>query len=311
MGCQLGTLFENETLNSDNGPCAIFDIKPFASGRRLLAFRGIKTQVPPEDQLIKVFRTNTGDGYESSNMRSRSYVQAKVIAVSYLTKYGGQSIQFLEISSAEMDRISVFTRHIHSSDNRQKRRLSENDVVVFERNLGNNFQTFVERDGTVNSSCSALLQEFVHFVYNISRGREIITGLKGTHSSTRQVFKLTSPSVHSVGKTYGPDDIGEGAMVNFFASHKCTRVCSQWPKPVVQNPFKCSENLNGSYNSLKSCQMSRSCILSSESGVGGIQDTQDSNTDLPPPYDSQWLLQRPPIYSREEPSAPPLYDINT
>ncbi|OWF50835.1 uncharacterized protein LOC110449895 [Mizuhopecten yessoensis] len=295
MGSQIGALFQNETLNSESGPCAFFDFRLSTSGQRLVVYKGATTDYLAGDHVVKVFKQKTENDPDSSYQRSLCYIASKETVEKYLQKYRRKTITFLELRSAEMDQISVFTRHIRSSDKRHKRRLREDDVVVFEQDLGKNFETFIERDGTVNATCCGELQEFVHFVYNESKGQEIVTGLKGGTFNQGKKFKLTSPSMHSVGKKYGPDDCGEKAILNFFTSHVCTDVCSQWPKPSVQHPFPCSETLNKTHNI-----------------TTVTRETEILRDDMPPLYDSQWRLdfeKSVPISSYLQPSAPPPYDL--
>ncbi|XP_021379175.1 alpha-protein kinase 1-like [Mizuhopecten yessoensis] len=330
MGSKLGTVFENETFNSKNGPCAVFDILPFSSGQRLVAFRGIITQALAEGHVIKVFREKTANDWHSSYRRCLHYIESKEIVQMYLRKNRRKMITFLDLFSAEMDQISLFSRRIRSSDKRHKRRLRDDDVVVFEKYLGKNFETFIERDGTVNTNCRGKLQEFVHFVYNESKGQEIVTGLKGVALNQGKKFKLTSPSMNSVGMKYGPDDIGERAILNFFATHECTNLCSQWPKPVIQNPFLVSvdpdipSRLSDFMESLSSQIDAQQFYLSTppySSGVstavvhgGTCTDKRTQINDTPPPYQSQWRLDFEDCttdYIPPEPSAPPLYDLTT
>ncbi|XP_060069421.1 uncharacterized protein LOC132549494 [Ylistrum balloti] len=291
MGNQIGELFQNETLNSEYGPCAIFNCRPSSYGQRLVVFKGIVTEYMTGKQVIKVFREKTRYEPETPIQRSRCYIENKEIAQMYLKKNGSNKISFLDLRKAEMDKVSMFTSQIRTSDKCHKRRLCEDDVVVFEQDLGKNFKTFIERDGTVSSNCCGKLQEFVHFVYNESKGQEIVTGLKGVRVG--QNFKLTSPSMNSVSKKYGPDDFGEKAMLNFFTSHVCTDVCTQWPKPTVLHPFHCLETVTKTQHTL----------------------TPTRESDMPPPeYDSRWRLDFEKFKSRSlqvEPSAPPAYELVT
>ncbi|OWF37994.1 Alpha-protein kinase vwkA [Mizuhopecten yessoensis] len=330
MCSQIGALFQNETLNSESGPCAFFHFRPSTSGQRLVVYKGATTDYLAGDHVVKVFKQKTENDPDSSYQRSLCYIASKETVEKYLQKYGRKTITFLELRSAEMDQISMFTRHIRSSDKRHKRRLREDDVVVFEQDLGKNFETFIERDGTVNATCCGELQEFVHFVYNESKGQEIVTGLKGGTFNQGKKFKLTSPSMNSVGMKYGPDDIGERAILNFFATHECTNLCSQWPKPVIQNPFLVSvdpdipSRLSDFMESLSSQIDAQQFYLSTppySSGVstavvhgGTCTDKRTQINDTPPPYQSQWRLDFEDCttdYIPPEPSAPPLYDLTT
>ncbi|XP_033755181.1 uncharacterized protein LOC117338093 [Pecten maximus] len=298
MGNQIGALlFQNETCNSESGQWAVFHFRPSTSGQRLVGFKGITTEYMAGNQLVKVFKQKTDNDWNSSHRRSSSYIENKEIAQKYLRKYEGNSITFLELHAAEMDRIAVFSRHIRSSNKRHKLRLSEDDVVVFERHLGKHFETFIKRDGTVNGNCCAELQEFVHFVYNESKGQEIVTGLKGVMTKQGQKFKLTSPAMNSVSKKYGPDDLGEKAMLNFFTSHVCTDVCSQWPKPTILHPF---DNLE--------------TTIKTQNFITATTDMPFRNDDKPPVYDSKWRVDfenSRTFSSQMEPTAPPSYDLIT
>ncbi|XP_060069368.1 uncharacterized protein LOC132549443 [Ylistrum balloti] len=289
MGNSLDSVFENETWFSDGGPCAVFDITPFASGQRLVAFKGVITQPMARSHVIKVFREKTGHAWDSSYRRCLSYLESRNMTQKYLEDFGENMLSFLDLRSAEMDRVSLFTSQILTSDKCHKRRLCEDDVVVFEQDLGKNFKTFIERDGTVSSNCCGKLQEFVHFVYNESKGQEIVTGLKGVRVG--QNFKLTSPSMNSVSKKYGPDDFGEEAMLNFFDSHTCTDVCAQWPKPIILHPFPCLETFNKTHDE-----------------VTATTDNGMFNGDMPPEYNPKWRIDFENSFCRQEPSAPPAYD---
>lgn len=80
-------------------------------------------------------------------------------------------------------------------------------------------------------------QAFSHWTYagkpvegpDGKRGRVLVCDIQGNFNETEQTFRLIDPVVHSVGLgekgLFGDTDRGQRGISDFFASHRCNRVC--------------------------------------------------------------------------------------
>ncbi len=79
------------------------------------------------------------------------------------------------------------------------------------------------------------MSAFSHFSYEASDGELVLCDLQGGVGSSG--FVLTDPAINSVGRRYGPTDLGINGITSFFAHHKCNEFCrSSWrvPPPRAQ-----------------------------------------------------------------------------
>lgn len=44
-------------------------------------------------------------------------------------------------------------------------------------------------------------------------------------------YKLTTPCIHSIDKSYGQTDKGLAGIQQVFSKHRCNNLCWNWPKP--------------------------------------------------------------------------------
>ena len=94
-----------------------------------------------------------------------------------------------------------------------------------------NFENFNSNSGWQNSSeWAKALQSLSHFSYHYSQGDVLLCDLQGAVESDAVV--LTDPVLLSRDKRYGPTDLGQKGIENFFHHHVCNKWCdSSWAKP--------------------------------------------------------------------------------
>jgi hypothetical protein len=92
----------------------------------------------------------------------------------------------------------------------------EGDFIKFNSNSG-------------HSNGDELMSALSHFSYHHSQGQELLCDVQGGKYDS--CYVLTDPVVMSLERKYGPTDLGEGGISNFFHHHKCSRFCKpHWQK---------------------------------------------------------------------------------
>ncbi|KAJ3082955.1 hypothetical protein HK102_001365 [Quaeritorhiza haematococci] len=108
-----------------------------------------------------------------------------------------------------------------------------NEKVLIEPFI-ENFRKFNSNTGgSVNNEYVDVLS---HFSYHHSNGRLLLCDVQGTMK--HDCYELTDPVIMSVDKRYGPTDLGERGIRQFFAHHTCTDWCSHYRKPPNIRPFE-------------------------------------------------------------------------
>ncbi|CAK9084224.1 unnamed protein product [Durusdinium trenchii] len=94
-----------------------------------------------------------------------------------------------------------------------------------------NFDNFNSNSGWQGvSEWSKALQSLSHFSYHYSHGDVVLCDLQGAIEDTAVV--LTDPVLNSRDKRYGPTDLGQKGIENFFHHHTCGNWCdAAWSKP--------------------------------------------------------------------------------
>ena len=92
----------------------------------------------------------------------------------------------------------------------------EGDYLKFNSNSG-------------HSNGDKLMGALSHFSYHHSQGQELLCDLQGGKYS--KCYVLTDPVIMSLDRKYGPTDLGERGISNFFAHHRCSELCNRnWRK---------------------------------------------------------------------------------
>lgn len=94
-----------------------------------------------------------------------------------------------------------------------------------------NFKKFNSNTGWVGSGEWAIaLQSLSHFSYHFSGGQLVLCDLQGAAEDSALV--LTDPAINSCKKEFGPADLGQQGIDNFFHHHVCSRWCDpSWRRP--------------------------------------------------------------------------------
>ena len=98
-----------------------------------------------------------------------------------------------------------------------------------------NFQVFNSNSGwQAEGEWSKALQSLSHFSYHHSNGDLVLCDLQGALEDDCVV--LTDPVLNSKDKRYGPTDLGQKGIENFFHHHICSKWCdAAWSKPRITN----------------------------------------------------------------------------
>ena len=69
-------------------------------------------------------------------------------------------------------------------------------------------------------------QCFSHFTWSVTDGRKLVCDLQGVWNAV-DGFVLTDPVIHSAGNghKYGRTDKGDSGIMNFFQTHRCSKLC--------------------------------------------------------------------------------------
>ncbi|BFZ13023.1 hypothetical protein BsWGS_16062 [Bradybaena similaris] len=73
-----------------------------------------------------------------------------------------------------------------------------------------------------------LLTAFIHFDFCQAQGQRIVCNLKGSCEQGHR-YVLTTPTIHSLSRTFGERDEGEAGMLRVIANHECCSLCRHLP----------------------------------------------------------------------------------
>ncbi|CAL1532539.1 unnamed protein product [Lymnaea stagnalis] len=73
------------------------------------------------------------------------------------------------------------------------------------------------------------LTAFGHYTWHRS-GKFVVTNLRGAREQEGSPYKLVTPTIHSVSRSYGETDDGAAGIIDFFDHHVCNTICYAWGK---------------------------------------------------------------------------------
>ena len=168
-----------------------------------------------EECVLKVFKT--GDVFEadyfdadvSTTQRARTIVSAFNSVDNYAS---GKSVY--------MNEAAVWQDINPRPDGTRARMLVEplieGEFIKFNSNSG-------------HSNGDKLMGALSHFSYHHTAGEELLCDLQG--GRYEDCYVLTDPVMMSLDRKYGPTDLGERGVSNFFAHHRCSELCHpSWRK---------------------------------------------------------------------------------
>jgi len=80
------------------------------------------------------------------------------------------------------------------------------------------------------------MQALSHFSYDYTKGKALLCDLQGGRYA--KAFVLTDPVLMSPAKKYGPTDLGQQGIDNFFFHHTCGEFCQKgWSRPDNARPL--------------------------------------------------------------------------
>ncbi|KAL3859088.1 hypothetical protein ACJMK2_009322 [Sinanodonta woodiana] len=233
----------NTTLPSNSpwkdGLCywSSFELYPDWMGTNFDVFRGFAYHGDwyhsQTDIVVKAFKDLNAKEADWNQYKARAE-----IATRYAKDYNRMilshdfriRVEFNIPVEAVMDSVSdvmVLTRFLKGF----KKHFSEDEYVIIEDYLGSEFRMFVSERGSTCCIGSEVLAAFAHFTYHTSNGDLVICKFKGIFKEN--VFRLSNPTIHSVSKTYGPQDGGSAGLIDFFENHKCNNICKNWSKHPI------------------------------------------------------------------------------
>uniref|UniRef100_A0A1I8GBC0 PDZ domain-containing protein n=1 Tax=Macrostomum lignano TaxID=282301 RepID=A0A1I8GBC0_9PLAT len=107
------------------------------------------------------------------------------------------------------------------------------DPVLVEPYIEGRFHKFNFNYGDViDNTDSKTMQEFSHFSYAASGGKELVCDAQGVRTAGGYI--MTDPAVHSEWPgQYGPTDLGKSGQIKFFETHNCA--CGEFPELLPQS----------------------------------------------------------------------------
>ncbi|XP_052782739.1 uncharacterized protein LOC128218980 isoform X2 [Mya arenaria] len=186
----------------------------------------------PENVIVKVYRhTHGGTGdwglYKTLGQLARQVADAFNTYLNIIQVE--PKVEFLAPEMAIMDTQSDFLIIARFFWNFRKK-FSEDEALVIERRLKDDFMTFITKDGHAKHELSALPAAFCHYSYTESGGQYVICNLQGVIEKGKFVF--TNPVLHSNRETFGESDKGAKGIATFFENQVCTYLCQDFIKPT-------------------------------------------------------------------------------
>ncbi|XP_060069385.1 uncharacterized protein LOC132549458 [Ylistrum balloti] len=231
----------NETYSSTTSSderFANFSFTPKAVGGTMIVFKGLMSLANPigADPIkaaVKFYRNNNDNtAGDIWSHRASVYTKSAALGEAFAAEF--KNIAFPQCFMTTIETVSTFNRQFKMSDG-HNRKLRKNEIAVFESYIDGRFQTFINEDGVIQNGCPEYLEAFCHYTYHKSRGKLIVTGLKGV--KTNDKFQLTAPIIHSLTGTFGSDDCGKEAIFKFFLGHTCKSSCkTSWRHPLSSLP---------------------------------------------------------------------------
>jgi hypothetical protein len=126
------------------------------------------------------------------------------------------------------------------------------------------------------------MEAFSHFSYEASGGDMIVCDLQGRHRNDRNKrrFELTDPAICSRSRSYGPTDLGEKGIDNFFSNHRCNEYCQDhWMKPKRPHQWFPMSHKTSMLSSRVSAQLRLGSSRTFRMGNNGTLEEEDSDDD--------------------------------
>lgn len=188
---------------------------PIGEGRFRKVFKGKYTvgERVGQAQVSKIFKDGT-EAFEDSFFAQDLAVVEKAIEVVEAFNKVKQFTQFVQVCKPAV---------WHRTDSKQR--------ILIEPFI-DGFQQFNSNTAWVGSTDWArALQSLSHFSYDFTGGEMLLCDLQGAIED--DVVVLTDPVLNSAKKQYGPTDLGQKGIENFFHYHVCSKWCSPgWRKPA-------------------------------------------------------------------------------
>lgn len=193
--------------------------RTFATGTYKNVYRGFYADGGEHDGeacVLKVFKT--GDVFEDRYyaVDVSATERARVIVSAFNAgRHCNKKIY--------MNEASVWHDTIPQPDGRRKMQLVEPMIE-------GEFMKFNSNSG--HSNGDQVMAALSHFSYHHTAGQHLLCDLQGGRYA--DCYVLTDPVIMSLDRNYGPTDLGERGISNFFARHRCSELCSpQWRKFLV------------------------------------------------------------------------------
>ncbi|XP_063105779.1 transient receptor potential cation channel subfamily M member 6 isoform X2 [Cavia porcellus] len=154
--------------------------------------------------------------------------------------------------------LDVFLIYCHSAD----------QWLTVEKYMTGEFRKYNNNNGdeiTPSNTLEELMLAFSHWTYEYTRGELLVLDLQGVGEN------LTDPSVikpedkQSRGMVFGPANLGEDAIRNFIAKHRCNSCCRKLRLPDLKRNDYCPGRINSSFAPEKDAEPAEGCPVSGAS----------------------------------------------
>lgn len=127
---------------------------------------------------------------------------------------------------------------------------SANQWLTIEKYMTGEFRKYNNNNGdeiAPSNTLEELMLAFSHWTYEYTRGELLVLDLQGVGEN------LTDPSVikpedkQSRGMVFGPANLGEDAIRNFIAKHRCNSCCRKLKLPDLKRNDYCPGRINSAF----------------------------------------------------------------
>lgn len=285
---------ENQTLASLTDSAdgrkwwANFEFYPEAVGERKAAFRGYMysgdNYFTQTDCVVKF--SDPAVTEEDLVRHVEGITEVRRLAELFNATQNCVKVIVLLPCVAVMDKVAPFYnrvfRFLHKNYSRV---IADDDCVLLEERVPEQFTSFVDPDGHSSDVCPQSLHQFAHFCFNETKGQLAVTNIQGIMKDNKLV--LSSPVVHSVTQKYGPRDRGMQGIANFFKN---------FSKTCCENCKKNLSFVNASYPSAPPIVSNNTDHMTTEKTAADfmLMFEDSSKPVVPPSYSDIGCKESPP-----------------
>ncbi|KAG5190025.1 kinase-like domain-containing protein [Tribonema minus] len=200
---------QKDCLLRNNASRGTYDRQPFAYGAFRSVAKGKYTKGPRAGDAMVVKWFTTGTVFEES------YYDTDVLTVKTATG----------IINA-FNALNLATQKVYLNQPEVWKDLNDDSKLLVEPYMAD-FRKFNSNTG--GTSGDSLMTALSHYSYHHSGAKLLLCDLQGAARS--DCYIITDPVVMSARREYGPTDLGQAGINNFFYHHRCSSLCQpHWQK---------------------------------------------------------------------------------